>query len=412
MRILHVVQRYPPAIGGAETWCAGLGRWQAAQGHGVEVLTLRAIHDDELWGDRDPRPLPTAVGVSDDDHGVQVSRCAVARPVGPAFQRLLDLAGLPTFTRTNSPELYGLLFRRIRRADLVHAHAIPGPHAFAAWIASRLARRPFVLVPYFHAGQPQHEQRAVRALLRRADAVIAVTEAEEKALVARGVAASRITRASTALDPAALPRPTAAPDDVRAALRVPAGSPLLAFVGRKHRTKDLDVLLAAMPLVRHRPTPVLALAGPSTSWFEDLKRRVSLEHVRDLPAVSEGAKIALLAAADVLVLPSREEAFGMVFLEAWAAGTPVLGADIPTVREVIGDGGLTFRAGDVADLAARLDELLAGTRSEELVARGRARVTALHTWPRVGRAVHTAYARAAANRPARRPAFRRGWSCG
>ena len=412
MRILHVVQRYPPAIGGAETWCAGLARWQAAQGHAVEVLTLRALHDDELWGDRDPRPLPTAVGASDHDEGVHVSRCIPAPPVGPAFQRMLDLAGLPTFTRTNSPELYGRLLRRVRHVDVVHAHAVPGPHAFVAWLASRLARRPFVLVPHFHAGQPQHEQRAVRALLRRADAVIAVTGAEEDALVARGVAASRITRASTALDPDALPRPAAALGEVRAALRVPAGSPLVAFVGRKHRTKDLDVLLAAMPLLRHRPMPVLALAGPSTSWFDQLKRRAPVENVRDLPAVSEGVKMALLAAADVLVLPSREEAFGIVFLEAWTAGTAVLGADIPTVREVIGDGGLTFRAGDAFHLAARLDELLAGTRSADLVARGRARVAALHTWSRVGRAVHAAYAGAAANRAARRPAFRRGWSCG
>ena len=412
MRILHVVQRYPPAIGGAETWCAGLARWQAAQGHAVEVLTLRAIHDDELWGDTDPRPLPTAVGASDQDEGVHVSRCVPARPVGPAFQRVLDLVGLPTFTRTNSPELYGRVLRRVPRVDIVHAHAIPGPHAFVAWLASRLARRPFVLVPHFHAGQAQHEQRAVRALLRRADAVIAVTEAEEEALVARGVAPARITRASNALDVAALPRPAAALGEVRAALRIPAGSPLVAFVGRKHRTKDLDVLLAAMPLVQHRPTPVLALAGPSTDWFEELKRRAPLDHVRDLPSLSEAAKMALLAAADVLVLPSRAEAFGIVFLEAWAAGTPVLGADIPTVREVIGDGGLTFRGGDPADLAARIDDLLSGTSSADLVARGRARVTALHTWPRVGRAVHAAYARAAANRPARRAALRRGWSCG
>jgi glycosyltransferase involved in cell wall biosynthesis len=398
VRVLHVVQRYPPAIGGAETWCAGLARWQAAQGYAVEVLTLRAIHDDELWGDRDPRPLPTAVGRTDHEDGVHVSRCVPARPVGPAFQRVLDLVGLPTFTRTNSPELYGRLLRRIPRVDIVHAHAIPGPHAFAAWLGSRLARRPFVLVPHFHAGQAQHEQRAVRALLRR--------------LVARGVAPSRITRASNAIDVAALPRPAAALGEVRAALHVPGGSPLVAFVGRKHRTKDLDVLLAAIPLVQHRPTPILALAGPSTGWFEELKRRVPLDRVRDLPSLSEAAKMALLAAADVLVLPSRAEAFGIVFLEAWAAGTPVLGADIPTVREVIGDGGLTFRAGDPVDLAARIDELLAGMRSADLVARGRARVTALHTWPGVGRAVHAAYVRAAANRPARRPVFRRGYSCG
>ena len=81
MRILHVIHRYPPAIGGGEFWCAGLARWQAAQGHRVRVATLRAVDDDELWGEAvwgpdldDVQPRAVAVGRHDLQDGVEVLR--------------------------------------------------------------------------------------------------------------------------------------------------------------------------------------------------------------------------------------------------------------------------------------------------------------------------------------------------
>src|SRR5439155_19176772 len=112
--------------------------------------------------------------------------------------------GLEAFAWGHSPELYGHALREARRADAVHAHWAPGLHAPAAWLAARVARRPFVLVPHFHVGDPQHEHGAVRWLLRHSDRVIAVTDAEVDALGARGVARDRIIPASNAIEPAAL----------------------------------------------------------------------------------------------------------------------------------------------------------------------------------------------------------------
>ena len=92
--------------------------------------------------------------------------------------------------------------------------------------------------------------------------------------------------------------------------------------------------------------------------------------------------------------PSRHEAFGIVFLEAWAVGTPVLGADIPALREVIGGAGALFRAEDADHLARSIDEVLADPEhARRLVERGRQRIRALHTWDQVGPAVMAAYPR-------------------
>ena len=129
MNILHVVPRYPPAIGGAETWCAGVARWQASHGHAVRVLALRAVTDDELWGDHwsgTPRlPGPVAVGPEDVQDGVSVRRCAFS-PTSFAVARLLSRLGLETLAWGQSAELCGRVLREVLRRErrLAIPHAV------------------------------------------------------------------------------------------------------------------------------------------------------------------------------------------------------------------------------------------------------------------------------------------------
>jgi glycosyltransferase involved in cell wall biosynthesis len=395
VKILHVVPRYPPAIGGAEAWCAGIARWQASHGHVVRVLTLRAVTDDEAWGEHwttSPRaPGTAAVGSDDVEDGVSIHRCTFLRTkfaVAHVFSRL----GLAAFAWGHSPELYGRTFREARHAAVVHAHWAPGLHAFAAWAAARAARKAFVLTPHFHVGDPQHEQPAVQWLLRHSHRIVAVTRAEAETLGSRGVSSDRIIQASNAIDPRAFASSPSERERVRGALGIPPGTPLLCYLGRKSTAKSLDVLLSALPAMRHMPPPILVLAGPSTQWSQRLLSETPYaERIRDVPALSETNKAALLGASDLLVQPSRHEAFGIVFLEAWAAGAPVVGADIAAVREVVGDAGALFRANDAGDLARAIDAVLADPGRTMLAEKGRTRIGAHHTWERVGPAVMAAY---------------------
>ncbi len=398
MRILHVVPRYPPSIGGSEVWAAGLARWQRAQGHEVDVLTLRAVQDDELWGEGPVLPAPVAVGSADSDRGVRVRRFPHRR-LGPGARWLLWRLRLSSLSHCHSPALYGVLLREARAVDIIHAHTVPGPHLCTCWLSARAARKPLVLTPHFHAGDPVHEQAPYRWLLRHADAVFAVSSAETSALAARKVPPDRIVTTSNAIDTPTLVDSTRAKAVVRGALSVPAHASLVTFLGRKVASKGVELLLQAMTLSTRRPPPVLALAGPATAWYRALGDRIRGDNIRDLPPLPEAAKFDLLAASDLLVLPSKSEAFGIVLLEAWAAGTPVLGADIPPVREVIGDGGLTFRPDDAADLAARIDQMLASPDEARAMAeRGGRKIRAQYTWERVGSTVMTGYTLAASRR--------------
>src|SRR5262249_45060871 len=143
--------------------------------------------------------------------------------------------------------------------------------------------------------------------------------------------------------------------------------------------------------------------GPTTAWYRQLPRpEQGIARVFDLPMLSERAKADLLGASDLLVLPSRGEAFGIVFLEAWAVGIPVIGAAIPAVLEALGDAGAPFRPGAPLAPAAAIDDVLANpAAARERTARGRRRIMESHTWERVGRAVASAYERVLIARGAR-----------
>src|SRR5437773_2358214 len=224
--------------------------------------------------------------------------------------------------------------------------------------------------------------------------------ASSRAPVSRASAGGslRNSMASCSTKPDA-PRPNpAARTRVRAELGTPPDARLLCYVGRKAPNKGLDVLLRAFERIQ-APDRLLVVAGPSTAWYDRLLAEARGGRIIDLPALSEPAKFDLLAAADVLVLPSRHESFGTVFLEAWAVGTPVIGADVNAVRQVIGDAGLTFRPDDADDLAARIGSLLGSSGLRRALAeRGRREVTR-HTWDRLGTTIMAAYE---ATRPAER----------
>ena len=94
--------------------------------------------------------------------------------------------------------------------------------------------------------------------------------------------------------------------------------------------------------------------------------------------------------ADLLVLPSinKNEAFGLVLLEAMACGVPVIASDLPGVRTVFEDGrqGLLCKPGDVSDLKNKIEEILADEEKRKIMGK-EARILALekYSWKKIGR---------------------------
>lgn len=116
--------------------------------------------------------------------------------------------------------------------------------------------------------------------------------------------------------------------------------PVILFVGQFKYRKGFDVLARAMPLVLEQfPHATFLFVGHSPIHRRDLeaiaRENGTFEHLQIIERVSEEDKVRLYNSADVSVLPTRYEGFGLPPLEAMAAGCPVVASDIPVVDEVV-----------------------------------------------------------------------------
>ncbi|SEL42808.1 Phosphatidylinositol alpha-mannosyltransferase [Blastococcus sp. DSM 46786] len=175
------------------------------------------------------------------------------------------------------------------------------------------------------------------------------------------------------------------------------GPPTIGFVGRfDEPRKGLPVLLEAMrSVVREHPGTRLLIAGRGDA--EQLWSMVGAElrpHVTLLGEVSEADKAALLRSVDVYCAPNLlGESFGVILIEAMAAGAPVVASDLDAFVRVLDDGaaGVVVRRDDPAALGQALSDLLADPgRRAELAARG-SRAAARYDWQVLARRILAVY---------------------
>jgi glycosyltransferase involved in cell wall biosynthesis len=162
------------------------------------------------------------------------------------------------------------------------------------------------------------------------------------------------------VDDALYSPPLSAPDCLP-----PFQHPLILFVGQLKLRKGFDLLVRAAPLVlQHMPTAQFVILSTNSQEHPLLDRLIA-EHAPDgrftvLFRVSNTTKDWLLSQADVLVIPSRYEGFGIPVLEAFAAGCPVVASDVVALNEVLrhGENGWLVPAQDPTALARGMLEVL------------------------------------------------------
>jgi D-inositol-3-phosphate glycosyltransferase len=173
------------------------------------------------------------------------------------------------------------------------------------------------------------------------------------------------------------------PARARRTLRVGAG-PLLLFVGRIQPLKGVGLALECLARLRAPAATLAIVGGPSgpdgvaeTARLHRLAEELGVAHrVRWVPPQPHGALADWYRAADVCLVPSRSESFGLVALEAAACGTPVVAANVGGLRSLVDDGRTGFlvddRTGDgFAEPVERLlaDPALAGDLGRNATAR-------------------------------------------
>jgi glycosyltransferase involved in cell wall biosynthesis len=143
-------------------------------------------------------------------------------------------------------------------------------------------------------------------------------------------------------------------------------APVLLFVGaldKAHHFKGLDVLFKTMAMLSADISLTIVGGGDREAYYRDAAKKLKIDgRVNFVGRISRKNLIKLYQASTALVLPSvsRQEACGIVLIEAMACGLPVIASDLPGVRTVFCDGeqGLLSKPGDCVDLKAKIENLV------------------------------------------------------
>ena len=391
---------YPPVVvGGLGRHVDHLATALAGAGHEVVVLSRQppgtdpATHPTTDSRRGGVRVIAAAQDPHEFDFGTDMMAWTLA--MGHAMVRAgLRLAGegwLPDVVHAHDwlvahPGIALAEFFDVPLVSTIHATEA-GRHS--GWVSGRISRQ-------VHAAESW--------LVRDSDAVIACSASMAAEITALfGPELAEITVIRNGIDSSRWPF----------ALRTArTGPPELLYFGRLEYEKGVHDAIAALPRIRRaHPGATLTVAGDGTQqdWLVEVARKNKvLRAVRFTGRVEHDQLLGLLHRCDLAVLPSHYEPFGIVALEAAAAGAPLVTTDVGGLGEAVIDGqtGLSCPPRDVAALASAVNAALAdpaGAQRRALAARDR--LTADFDWHTV--AAETAAVYLAAKRRDREPHSRR-----
>lgn len=287
--------------------------------------------------------------------------------VGPGQQdssiALLPGVSLHLLAADTSDE-FGEGFARLvrdRPVDIVHAYGLPS--GIAALPAAIELRIPFVETFGGITGAP-----AERYLADQADAVIAASASDAGTLLdAVGSPAARTWIVPPGVD-LELFAPHPPDPDLRRSLGIEPDRPVLAMIGRLAPRKGQELAIEALAELHAMRgwAPLLVIAGGPETGMEEWAGTLAPfaadlgvgRDVRMLGPIHRDEVADLLAIADVALVPSADEPFGLVALEAAASGTPVVASRVGALPEAVGSGGLLLTSRDPTEWAAVLASLL------------------------------------------------------
>lgn len=401
MRVLHVTHQYPPAIGGSEKYIADLSEKLVERGHQIDVFTSRSLNY-RTWKTELPR--------RETRNGVEIYRFRSMQRSDLVW-RVLHWS-LSKYWDTRSrlyepfilfgggplcPGMFAALISRLPRYDLVHLNCLVYSHIFYGYLAARWRRIPVVVTPHTHPEQEVTYKIGYQLdVLRGSNHILTVTEGERRFLLELGLDPWQVTTVGNGLNPESYP--LRSKKACRQRLGLSQEAFVMLFLGRQVQYKGLKTALEAhMTVHRRYPEAHFLVVGPET----DFSRKLFVSHedlpgVTNLGLVSDDVRLDALNACDCLVLPSEGEAFGIVFLEAWIVGKPVIGPSTVAVSTVIRDGqdGWLVPLNDSEAVAEALRRWLASpTLAHRMGECGRQRVMERFTQAHVAEVVEGAYIR-------------------
>jgi len=371
MHITQVTPRFPPAVGGLEEHVYQISLELLKRGHEVTVITSDEVDEK------------TSLPKKEVMQGIRVYRFPLF--MSKAFREYWLVPDILKWF----PHL---------RGDVVHVH---GYRCLSSFIATNLAHIENVPVVFTPHGiyPPRSFANAMmksifdhtfgRLMLKLSDRIIALTEHNMRLLLQIGASASRIAVVPNGVNIEEyenIQRSQKTLDELG------SDGPILLYVGRIDWNKRLEKIVEAMPLIlKEFPSARFVILGPDyakyTSQLSKLAKKLRVEHSLVMTgSISREKLLAFYSIADIFLLPSSYEGFGLSMLEAMGSKVPVIVSPVGGPGDILRHGvhAWLLRNSTSVEIFEAVDTVLTDNQLRKtLVKNAFDLVKAKYTWTRV-----------------------------
>lgn len=326
---IAMVGQFPPHVGGVGVHIHTLSKELVKQGHEVYVITYPHKNIQDI-------------------DGIHV--------IGTKGLNIPGVRGL-MFKKNAKKALENLLQKE--DIDIIHGHYLFPAGAAAVEVGNSHGIKTYVTAhgsDMFEVYKKQPLMRStIKNVLKRADTVLAVSNALRHEIIATGVTGiSEKTKLSwNSVD---VDKFSNGDDSFKTEHNL-LDKPIVMFVGNLIKRKNVESLLEAKKIANSDYYLVIVGDGP---LFKKLNKKVVDENIHDVIfAGSRNDVERIIPSCDVLVLPSFSESFGLVLIEALACGKPVIGSNVGGITEIINDDvGLLVNPNKISSIARAIDNII------------------------------------------------------
>jgi glycosyltransferase involved in cell wall biosynthesis len=327
---IAMVGQFPPHVGGVGVHIHTLSKELVRQGHEVYVVTYPHKNIQDI-------------------DGIHV--------IGTKGLNIPGVRGL-MFKKNAKKALENLL--ETEDIDIIHGHYLFPAGAAAVEVGNEHGIKTYVTAhgsDMFEVYKKQPIMRStLKNVLKRADVVLAVSNALKHEIIATGVSGiadkTRISWNSVDVDKFSTDKNDSFKNENKL-----TDKPVVLFVGNLIKRKNVESLLEAKKIACSDYYLVVVGDGP---LFKKLRKKVEDENIRDVIFTGSRNDVEnIIPSCDVLVLPSFSESFGLVLIEALACGKPVIGSNVGGITEIITDDvGLLVNPEKISSIASAIDNVV------------------------------------------------------
>jgi len=422
--ILYLPTRYFPSISGAEFYFQRMAELLIKRKYyKIDIYTSDAI-DFKALRDISGKIITPESKYFNEVNSLKINRFKVNYNI--SYQEILKkLKTIPAYKALNlhddttekilrnGPYLGNLLDYLFNKQnlnyDLIHTTFFPYFNCIISLIIGNFIKKPTICTPFFHFSNPRYTDFNLIDVLNKFDLLIACTNLEKQYLVQK----CKILPEKIKVIPMGVDYKKFKDSNKKSCSNYSLKQnffgnnekkyKLILFCGYKNYEKGALSILKSIPYILKKIKKIyFVFIGPSTIAFnQELSKIHKLENARiinftpdNMTGYFDRKKIAAFKEADLYLMPSRSDAFGVSFLEAWSTGKPVIGARIGATPEVIRENidGLLVEFDNPEDIAQKVISLLKNKRlRKKLGSAGQLKVSQKYTWDIVAEETHYTY---------------------